>query len=197
MTGLIIAMGREAAPFLARAGLTPPAKETYPLFFDLRPSARVVVCICGMGPGQAREGCTRLLQEYEVSTVVNAGAAGGLRDDVDAGGVYRISDTWLWPQVEPAYNCGSNMFAQLPAATIVTVDKPVFNKVLRRELGRNAHLVDMECAALARECAVRGVPFHAVKGVTDMASRSDRKTLLANIDRVCEKLAGLVWRALE
>ena len=234
MTGIIFATRREAAPFLARAGVPDPAvpqeaagavararagasAATAPVafFHDLRPTHALVVCICGMGPDRARAGTEQLLEKYAVTSVINAGAAGAVADDLPVGGLFHVSHAILWPDAAPAYACQTSFTGArhgaggaapssrptarkdgtpLPAVILATVATPVFDPVLRARIARHADIVDMEGAAIAQCCQARGVPLTLLKGVTDQAGAHDRQRLLQNLDAVSITLAAYIWQ---
>ncbi|MEI6210324.1 MAG: hypothetical protein WCR06_01735 [bacterium] len=197
MIALILATSREAAPLLARAGRTRDERPaSRPVFVDLRPAHDLVLYICGMGPEQARVGVTRLLQQHAVTAVVNVGVAGAVADNLALEGMYRITKTCLWPATETLYTSSGDRWPELPAAVLATVAQPVFDPVRRAEIARHAELVDMEGAAIAQCCQARGVPWYAIKGVTDLAGEQDRSRLHRNLDRVSERLADLVWQVV-
>ncbi|MEI8242596.1 MAG: hypothetical protein WCI17_04960 [bacterium] len=200
MIGLILATGREAAPFLARAGIQqggqagePPA----PACYDLRPARAMVICICGMGPARARAGAELLLQKYGAAVVVNAGVAGAVSERLGVAAICRVSAACLWPAEKIMHACGVDRWTELPGAVLATVEQPVFDPVRRAAIARHADIVDMEGAAIAQCCQARGVPCYAVKGVTDLAGTNGRQRLLQNLDTVSEALAERTWGELE
>jgi adenosylhomocysteine nucleosidase len=196
VTGIVIATAREAAPFLARAGIECAREPESPLICDLRPGRPLMLCICGMGSDRARAGAERLLNSAALTAVVNVGVAGGVGEDVQVGALYRISEIRRWPSPQTRYPCRADRWQDLPPAVVATVDEPVFDPIRRGEIARVADLVDMEGAAIASECQARGVPFYALKGVTDLAGQNDRERLLSNLDRLSAALAEAVWREL-
>ena len=197
MIALILATSREAAPLLARAGRTRDEHPApHPAFVDLRPAHDLVLYICGMGSERARAGAELLLQQHAVAAVVNVGVAGAVADSLAMDGIYRVTKTCLWPATETLYTSSGGWWPDLPAAVLATVAEPVFDPVRRAEIARHAELVDMEGAAIAQCCQARGVPWYAIKGVTDLAGEQDRSRLHRNLDRVSERLAELVWQVV-
>lgn len=233
----MIATCREAAPLLARAGVTLLRQEAgcagfrkeprlnrapcfakafregeshigtarcfarsrdrdIPLIYDLRPARQMVICICGMGPARARAGADTLLNAYDVTSIVNAGVAGAVIAGKDVGGIFRISDAYLWPETKTKYACRVDRWTDLPSAVLATVEQPVFDPVWRGAIARFADIVDMEGAVIAQRCQAKGVPLYAIKGVTDLAGKTGRARLRANLDRISIVLAERVWREL-
>lgn len=196
MIGIMIATSEEAAPLLARAGITVGRDGDGPWIYDLRPARQIVISVCGMGPVMARAGVDMLLSRNDVTSVVNAGVAGAVAEGLPVGGVFRISTACLWPATETMYACGEDRWTDLPSAVLATVDTPVFDPVWRGEIARHADLVDMEGAVIAQGCRARHVPMYAIKGVTDLAGKGDRERLLANLGGLSAVLAERVWREL-
>jgi adenosylhomocysteine nucleosidase len=196
MTGLVMATPMEAAPLLALAGLAEAPAAPLPLFLDLRPARNVVLCLCGMGPANAQAGMVQLLQRYAVARVINAGVAGALADHLDVAGVYRVARTFRWPAHSPAYDCQPDVWAHLAPVVLATVDEPVFDPVRRATMAPHAEIVDMEGAVIAQLCQAHGVPFSALKGITDQAGAADRPRLLRNLARVSAAVAAQLWPGL-
>ena len=199
MTGVIYATGMEAAPFLTRAGIredTIPRDPSTPQFFDLRPTHAIVLCICGMGPENARRAAVSLLQAHALSRIINPGVAGALSDQASVGDIYRISSAFLWPDASAPLTGSDDGWIDRPARRLVTVQEPVFDPARRTELARLADLVDMEGAAIAQVCAAQQVPLYMIKGITDQAGSQDRKRLLQNLGPVSERVAEIVWGKL-
>jgi len=195
MIAIVFATDREAAPFLLKAGLDVTGERGRTVF-DLRPGRQVVICICGMGPKAALENMRRLLDDYPVVSVINAGAAGAVSEGKRPGDVFRITSTLVWPAISGAYQCMSKRWLDLQTASLATVERPVFDPELRREIAVSADLVDMEGAFVAQACREKGIPFDAIKGVTDLAGEGDRQTLYANLDNVSGAIADLIWKEL-
>jgi adenosylhomocysteine nucleosidase len=194
MTGLIMATPMEAAPLLTRAGLAPVAADApLPLLIDLRPAREIVLCLCGMGPARAQAGTRLLLARHAITHIINAGVAGALSDELAVAGVYRITRTFRWPAGAPVYEC-EERWPTLPGVVLATSDEPVFDPVLRAAMARHAQVVDMEGAAVAAECRESGIPFAALKGITDRAGTQDRSRLLRNLSAVSAAVAEQLWQ---
>jgi adenosylhomocysteine nucleosidase len=80
---------------------------------------------------------------------------------------------------------------------IITVDHLVTDPAEKRKLGQSHDAVDMESAAIADVCAARGVPFRAVRTVSDTVDTvlsPELVRLLAggnvSVWRVCRALLG-------
>jgi len=195
MIAVIFATYREARPFLNKAGLN-TSEDCGQIIFDLRPGKQIVACICGMGPQEASRNTRRLLCEYDISSVINAGISGALIEEQKTGDIFRITATLAWPSDPQVYHHSATRFRDLPSAALATVEQPVFDSALRKEMAAVADLVDMEGAYIALACIEKNIPYHAIKGVSDFAGDGDRKTLYANIDKVSATIAETLWKEL-
>ncbi|MGH9337398.1 MAG: hypothetical protein ACRD21_26920, partial [Vicinamibacteria bacterium] len=162
-------------------------------------SASMTVLISGMGKVNAALGAAHLIQSYAVDEVWNLGLCGALTPDFSPGDLRRISEARegdrdpTHPGVE-ALRLPADIGPPLPSARLVTVDLPVFEPERRRALSSWGELVDMEGAAVARACALWGVPCLLLKGVSDRADVDGKAHLLSNAIRISEALADIaVW----
>jgi adenosylhomocysteine nucleosidase len=127
-------------------------------FFE---SERMVVVCAGMGAEFARRATEAIIQLYRPELLISTGFAGATTRDLKVGAVVvprRIIDI----------SDGSRF--DLAAGEGVLVS---FNAVAHREQkmglakAYGAVAVDMEAAAAARGAEARGIPFRAVKGISD------------------------------
>jgi adenosylhomocysteine nucleosidase len=144
-----------------------------------------IVMICGMpmethaapagwrvvvgGPGfqRARLATERVLTEILPDLVISAGTCGALRANLMLGQVFSanlvISD--------------DSRFAACPLdlspAVLWSQDRVAVTREEKSNLAAcGADIVDMESAAVARVCLERGVPFAAVKSVSDLSGEN-------------------------
>jgi adenosylhomocysteine nucleosidase len=141
-------------------------------------SAGVVMTATGDGPKRAASGAARFLERHRPAAVIGAGLAGALSPGLSVGDIvasrrvrFEVGDT-ATPDprlLERALAAGAR------PGTLVTVDRPVVSAAAKAALaataagGENALAVDMESAAWAREAAERGVPYIAVRAISDTA----------------------------
>src|SRR5205814_10328916 len=102
---------------------------------------RVSIHVSGVGRKRAREAAERLI-DSRPALVVAAGFCGALKPSL------RVGDIVESPR-------------------IVTADHLVSDPAEKRRLGESHDAVDMESSAVAEVCAARGVPFLAVRAVSD------------------------------
>lgn len=127
----------------------------------------------------------RALHKLQPTQVINVGIAGALDREHPAGSTW-IVDQWHHPQ--PPYDLAASSDTELSSqiaaaldaagiawgrARVVTVDNPLQDATERDRIrkGSSAHLVEMEGAAWAGIAAELGIPFGAVRVVSDHADR--------------------------
>jgi adenosylhomocysteine nucleosidase len=137
----------------------------------------VVIARTGEGRGNATHGTRLLLEHTRVSQLIIIGFCGGLSPGLAPGTVLigrRLVDgeQAVQPAGPAAVDGGS-----LPAATFVTLDRMLCSVEHKRAAweeigGRGVAVVDTETAAVARVAESRGVPYVAIRAVSDTAEES-------------------------
>ncbi|OWK45095.1 Adenosylhopane nucleosidase, HpnG [Fimbriiglobus ruber] len=143
---VLFALEREAAPF-RRA---------------VRDNDRVRVVITGIGRAAAAETIEKVLSGPLPQLVVMAGFCGGLRPGLAVGDV--VAPAEVVDEASGRWACAGNGSGRL-----LTTTRIVATPSDKRSLGERhrADIVDMESAAVADVCARVGVPFRAVRAVSD------------------------------
>ena len=200
MIGLIFATQTEAEPFLewSRAVCV---NETPLAVYQVPNNPRLIVTICGMGKVAAAVACHSQITELKVEEIVNAGVCGALQCGAHyaPGKLYCVTSAAEGDHAipnkptQPLMSDG-RIDWDLPAARLVTCDRPVFDVEKREALSLSGDLVDMEGAAIARVAAMYGVPWSMVKGITDLAGPNDRDELQRNLTQVSEKVCRVLWQ---
>lgn len=160
------------------------------------PPAQVIVVRSGMGRGRAALACAALLDHFSLACVVAVGFAGALREDLVPGALLWADIVFAIPDPERAEVVASfGCLPVAPAArrlvhtgALVTTDRVLCRAAAKEELGRccparvparsgrpaellaveaRPMAVDMESAGVAEVAAARGVPFAAIRVVTD------------------------------
>jgi adenosylhomocysteine nucleosidase len=200
MMGIVFATEGEAAPFLACGGFRSVASAPVQVLASPRSPHRVA--ISGMGKVSAALATQWLIGEHKPSRVVHAGICGALggRRGFAPGEILRVtfaSEGRPGPGIpaEPVA-CASDLWPELQPATLVTVERPVFDDALRAELLQYGELVDMEGAVVARVARFYGLPCSMIKGVTDFAGSGERPILQSRLPAVSADIAKILWREL-
>jgi adenosylhomocysteine nucleosidase len=123
------------------------------------------VVVCGPGLIHASRATESALARSRPDLVVSAGTCGALRAAQALGEVYSIRKVLCEEESFIAHDLGG------PPATLWSQDRIAVTAAEKAALAaRGGDLVDMEAAAVARACQLFGVPFAAVKAVSDLAS---------------------------
>jgi adenosylhomocysteine nucleosidase len=122
-----------------------------------------IAACAGAGVVAAKRTFDEIEKDGGIDSVFSVGWAGALREDLAAGQAYRVSG------VIDAHT-GERFGAadQSEECWLVTSDR-VADQADKRQLAATygAGLVDMEAAGIARQAALRGIPFSCIKGVSD------------------------------
>jgi nucleoside phosphorylase len=178
---LAAAVPLELRPFARRLGLEPP---TSAIAHGKHGERHVSLLSAGMGrPGD--DTFAAALRDLQPGAVINVGIAGALDEGHPAGSTWLV-DQWYRPQPphELAARADDALSTELAGmldaaglqwgrARAVMVDHPLHDSAERDLIrdGSGAHLVEMEGAAWAGIAGAAGVPFAAVRVVSDHANR--------------------------
>jgi len=178
---LVAAVAFELRPFARRLGVEAPDSEPT---HEPVGNRRVALLSAGMGR-PADDRFAAALRDLRPAAVINVGIAGALDMAHPAGSTWVI-EAWRHPHHphEPAARPDTALSANVGealtetgitwgSAVAVTVDEPLHDADERDRIreGSGAHLVEMEGAAWATIAAEHGVPFAAVRVVSDHADR--------------------------
>ncbi len=152
---VLFALGREVAPF-RRA---------------VRTRHDVSVVVTGVGQSAARRAAEAVIHEPIPRLIIMAGFCGALVPDLAVGDVvisrdvYSSGTTWLAAEALVP----SDVRIATRTSRILTTDRLISDPIKKKLLGKmhQADAVDMESAAVAEVCARAGVPFLAVRAVSD------------------------------
>jgi adenosylhomocysteine nucleosidase len=186
----------------------------------------VVAVLSRIGKVAAATTATALIERFEVDRIVFTGVAGGLAPGVDRGDVvvadsflqHDLDASPIFPKYEvPLY--GTSRFATdavltreleaavrkaLPATKlhrglVVSGDRFVSTTSESRALQHalpDALAVEMEGAAIAQVCRDYGVPFAAVRTISDRADDEAHGDFLTFIRQVASRHSAAIVRAL-
>jgi adenosylhomocysteine nucleosidase len=195
---ILFALRYEAAPFLrmlrlvARHDDAPCEVATYT---DGR--STIVVAIAGMGADRATCALGWLCDRMRPSMVVSAGFAGGLSPRLWAGNVLLATEivrppNGLWRCAQLVTSAGKRTGRLLDVPSVVSAAAE------KAELGKRYHAdaADMESAAIAEFCEGDGLPFIALRAVSDPASLSLPPAISRLIDGDTVQVQRLAWTLL-
>ena len=157
-TAILAALPREVAPLVRT---WPMRTISHREGTSLWENDRAIVVCAGMG----RERVTRALELAEsrgrLDSVISVGYAGALRVGMEMNQAY-------WPATVLDEQTGERFACEDGEGTLVTTDHAVGREEKLTLAARwNADLVDMETAAVARLANIRGLPFRALRAISD------------------------------
>jgi adenosylhomocysteine nucleosidase len=158
---IIAAIADELAPLVR--GWKRESRNGVGLWRQSRGNAEWIAAFAGIGAGAAERALAEAERDGPVDAVISTGWAGALSDEFEAGRAYGVSGV-------VCARTGERFPAAMPGGgcLLVTSDKVAGREEKRRlREAFGAGLVDMEAAGLARLAALRDIPFHCVKGVSD------------------------------
>jgi adenosylhomocysteine nucleosidase len=165
----IIALEHELHPLIKHWPQTKAHHQGRDFTFYESPYA-VVVC-SGIGPEPGRRASEAIIAKYSPHVLISAGIAGALTPDLKVGETLfptSIIDARDSSRHETAIQnapLGNTPFAK----TIVVSYPEIAGAAQKDKLGKayGAHAVDMEGASVARAAEAHGIPFIAIKAISD------------------------------
>lgn len=155
---IIAALPREIAP-LVRGWRSDKNSASRGVFLAWSDTA--VLACAGMGRARAQLAAEEALSRGPVHRLISAGWCGALRSGIAPGSVHRPGRV-VDQETGRTYQTGE-------AGGILVTSAVIAGRAEKQRLARDcqAELVDMEASAVAEYAAQRGIPFMAVKAVSD------------------------------
>jgi nucleoside phosphorylase len=179
LVGLLAPMPSEMQP-LAKA-LRLQKSDTQPPYRGEIGGTKLVGARTGIGTQRAADATERLLDAAAVEHVMVVGIAGGM-------GPSQVGDV-LYPEVVVERDTGTEYHAhalagmQLHGRLVTHDDFDMQPDETEALVGKGCVAVDMETAAIARVCEARGVPWSAVRAISDLVGVTPGDVIgLANPD---------------
>lgn len=181
--GLVAAMPQEIAPLLRRfKGYRKERASGFALYRFALPGADVVLIESGMGPAHAQRATEALISAARPGLILNFGLCGGVQPGLAVGELV-LAERVLWleqgrltqeAQPEPELvgvvgEACTSAGLQPKRGSFVTAAAIMNKKEVARSLGGGtAHpVLEMETAAVLRAARLEGVPFLALRCVSD------------------------------
>lgn len=155
--------------------------------------ADVVVMQCGIGKVNAAVGTLTLIENFHPGAIINTGVAGGTGGgaailDVVIADRIAYHDVWCGPGTTPGQAAGCPAYFECPidpakldipgtrrgliaSGDIFVSEVETVRHIL--ELYPDAIAVDMESAAIAQVCHIKGVPFVCIRVISDTPGAAD------------------------
>ena len=217
--GILCASDTELVPFLARMKTAQKMEKAMLTFYSgtlPTVNVKVVAVYSGVCKVNAAVAAQLLIEAFHAEAVINAGTAGGMDERVQlfdtvvaeqtayhdvAGDILTEFHPWM----QSVYFQADERLLAAARTYSRTAEHPVlFGKIVtgeqfitdeNREKINAAFAplaVDMESASVAHVCHVNGVPFLAVRTVTDTAAHSGAE----NFERNCEQASEIAAKAV-
>ncbi len=164
---LVGALGAETLPLVAALQATRPLGRR--LVLGRLGGAEVGVLTCGVGPRKAESRTRDQLQRLKPTLgVVSLGTCGALVDRLEIGAVVGVRSV----RDESGEPVEIDVLPGLTPARLITVREAVWTSERRHALAaRGEEICEMEAHAVMAAATDAGLPFHAVKVVSDHAGR--------------------------
>lgn len=170
--GLIAAFSWEVRSLLRRQNDVERDGSVYSFWLRGEP---VRLAIAGMGAENSCRAARELLECGKVRGLVTLGFAGALADSLALGEIL-IADQVLDQQSRERFDCDGELFplGGVRCGSLLSVPEVIASAVEKRRLAREwgAIAADMESAGVACAAAQAGVPFCAIKAITDTSEQS-------------------------
>ena len=158
---IIAAMPGELKPLVRN---WPHSKRGIVRFWAQRTEEEEWIAACA---GAGLDAATRAFAGIEdggpIDLVISIGWAGALTLDIASGSAHNCAGV-IDARTGERFNCDAGAGKLWLATSPCVADEP---EKRRLATTYRASLVDMEAAAVARLAAMRGIPFYAIKGVSD------------------------------
>jgi adenosylhomocysteine nucleosidase len=139
--------------------------------FTFYESPYAVATCSGIGPEPGRRASEAIIAKYSPALLISAGIAGGLTPDL------KVGETIFPSTIIDARDSSRHQTAiqnapvgSSPLAKTIVVSSPeIAGAAQKQKLGKAyaAHAVDMEGASVARAAEAHGLPFIAIKTISD------------------------------
>ena len=186
--GIVMATMLEASPFIKGLALEKTAAKPFPVYS----SDNIILIISGIGKVNAALAASVLIREYGSLTLINTGAAGGLRAGFHTGDILHVSEVIdydrpklinkeirvIKPDVLPGFQ----------NASLATLDRPVITPEDRESVGQYADIIDMEGAGFRQSCRIFKAEAYLWKMVSDTAEDDKDADIIANIKKLIDDL---------
>ena len=170
--GLVAALPWEVRPLLrGRNGI----ERDGPFYSFVIRDEPALLTIAGMGAENSYRAAQSMLQRFAPRGLVTLGFAGGLQDDLAPGDLV-LADHVLEQVTGEQFDCQVDLWPLegVRRGRLLSVTRMIPSTAEKRRLAGEwgAVAADMESAGVARAAAQAGVPFCAMKAITDSSAQS-------------------------
>lgn len=180
-------------------------------------NVHVILLECGIGKVNAAIHTQMLIDKFEVEAIINIGTAGGLDDNIPQFSVV-IADQITYFDVSSdqlahcypyrQYFIADKELIKILAASseqlttkighIITGDAFISDGKKKEELFKAYHAlcVEMEGAAIAQTAYINGIPFGAIRCISDFANESSTVDYKLCGEQAAQKVAQMVYETI-
>lgn len=135
----------------------------------------VILAVAGAGARDSFAAAQRLLENFPLRSLLSVGFAGALAESLSPGDVL-VAESVVEEATGERFACRTDLLPVRSShlGTLLCCGNVATSAAEKRRLGRHweAAAADMESAGVARAAALAGIPFSAVKSVTDGCEES-------------------------
>ena len=184
-----------------------------PVYEGLVANRSIALVICGIGKVSAALATQAAIDKFKPEKIINFGTAGGANDSVNILSLYLIDKCcqydfdlseldgcevgYMQDYGTKFYECDNSFPAFLPKTSLCTADR-FSNRIADIDTVNSAgcSLRDMEGAAVAQVALSNGLPFIALKGVTDTFTHPAAE-FYENKKQVCSLFPAAIKQLVE
>ncbi|MFH1863278.1 MAG: hypothetical protein ABH878_10765, partial [bacterium] len=170
-------------------------------FVWLNHENRIILLETGIGPQRASGAFQSLIKAYQVDCIINFGSSGMINECLNVGDALLVQEiidasSGAVLKADPELTESIASFLEMSSrpyfrGRLLTSPEPIAKRSHRQQLAEQFHVdaVDMEAFAIAKIAKERGIPFAALKMISDRATALTRLEYWKNIPKV-DKLLG-------
>ena len=171
--GIVAAFSHEVGPLVRSSkGVARLGDGRFRLALRGRPA---MLAIAGAGTSNARQAAEELIRVIQPAALISIGFAAGLRQEL-ATGMLMLADEVIEQSTSERFACDPKILDGLAASrgSLLSVSRVIGTAEEKVRLGTqwNALAADMESGGVARAARAAGLPFAALKCVTDGCEES-------------------------
>lgn len=192
MLAIVAAVEEELAPLRKRLGACAAEGEAgLRLYQGGLCGGTLLLARTGIGPARAKAAIASLVKQYDPGAILSIGFAGALKENLRRGDLLIASEVHTLrqePEGEPPVTCAGlpcdpglvdvavaaarKQGLAFHVGSSLTVPEVVHDPRMKKRLGRRwpVAVVEMESYWIGRVAAQRGIPFLAVRAVSDTVS---------------------------
>ena len=186
----------------------------------------IIIVQCGVGKVNAARTTQKLIDNFDVSCIMNIGVAGAVNAMLEVGDVvvakrvvqhdfditafghskgyitgignYISCDNNLIDELEQILNTLPERSYKIKFGIVATGDIFCTEKWMKEKINGkfNADVVDMECASIGQVCYLENIPFIAIRSVSDIPNGDNVRTYEENLKIACKRCSNILLEYL-